>query len=147
MLFRSIEEAPYGRSIVVILSGLLILLGGLGVLAFGGALLAVGASVSWETLVDDLVTAALGRLPTDADAVALLTTAKEALAGLTSAFASFLIVLGVVQVLTALLVLAHRKAGRVLAFLFGLAGLFGFGGIAALVWGLGPIAQIGRAHV
>ena len=116
-------RAPrYQRSIVVVLAGLVLLFSGLGIVSFGGALLAVGATVDLPGFLSSI----------SEGAIAL--SVGDAVAQLVGLLGGTIVVLGIVQTLAALLILAHRTLGRVLGILIALIGIL-FGGSIAFVVG------------
>ena len=116
-------RAPrYQRSVVVVLAGLVLLFSGLGIVSFGGALLAVGATVDLPGFLSSI----------SEGAIAL--SVGDAVAQLVGLLGGTIVVLGIVQTLAALLILAHRTLGRVLGILIALIGIL-FGGSIAFVVG------------
>ncbi|MFO1538918.1 MAG: hypothetical protein ACKOTZ_00475, partial [Chloroflexota bacterium] len=114
----------YQRSLLVVLAGLALLFLGLSLVSLGGAIVAGARTVDLAALVRDAGAGAL-----DLEIAADVTDVAQG-------FGIALLVVGIVQALTGLLVLAHRKLGRLLGVLFGLVGAFGGGGIAVVVAGL-----------
>jgi hypothetical protein len=119
--------APYGRSVGAVLAGIILFV--LGTLsALGGAgLFLVGTSVDIEEAIRQSPNLSGADVSAVRDVWNLLTGLGPAIA-----------VIGLLELLAGLLVLAHRTVGRVIGLLYGLAGTV-LGGL-----GIAVLLQVGR---
>jgi len=108
----------------VVLAGLALLFLGLALVSLGGAIIAGAQTVDLVAMIRD------------AGAGALVLEVEGEVTGLARTLGIALLILGIVEAFAGLLVLAHRKLGRLLGILYGLVGVLGGGGIAVVVAGL-----------